>query len=89
MLPISYRSLLARPLASQPDGRGRASGLTGKKEALIETVDFIPIVDSSLRSAAVERGDVDIAIELAAEEAARLNLFGDAVRDALDPRLRT
>jgi peptide/nickel transport system substrate-binding protein len=49
-----------------------ASGLTGKKEALVETVDFIPIVDNAVRSAAVERGDVDIAIELAAEEVARL-----------------
>jgi peptide/nickel transport system substrate-binding protein len=49
-----------------------ASGLTGKKEALVETVDFIPIVDPSVRSAAVERGDVDIAIELSAEDVARL-----------------
>jgi len=49
-----------------------ASGLTGKKEALVETVDFIPIVDPSVRAAAVERGDVDIAIELSAEDVARL-----------------
>jgi peptide/nickel transport system substrate-binding protein len=49
-----------------------ASGLAGKKEALVETVDFIPIVDPSVRVAAIERGDVDIAIELAAEDVARL-----------------
>jgi peptide/nickel transport system substrate-binding protein len=49
-----------------------ASGLAGKKEALVETVDFIPIVDPSVRAAAVERGDVDIAISLSAEDVARL-----------------
>jgi peptide/nickel transport system substrate-binding protein len=49
-----------------------ASGLTGRKQALMETVDFIPIVDPSVRAAAVERGDVDIAIELSAEDVARL-----------------
>jgi peptide/nickel transport system substrate-binding protein len=49
-----------------------ASGLAGKKEALVETVDFIPIVDPSVRAAAVERGDVDIAINLNAEDVARL-----------------
>lgn len=48
------------------------SGLTGKKEALVETVDFIPIVDPSVRAAAVERGDVDIATELNVEDVARL-----------------
>jgi peptide/nickel transport system substrate-binding protein len=49
-----------------------ASGLAGKKEALVETVDFIPIVDPSVRAAAIERGDVDIAISLSAEDVARL-----------------
>ncbi|HSE96096.1 MAG TPA: ABC transporter substrate-binding protein [Methylomirabilota bacterium] len=56
-----------------------ASGLTGKKEALVETVDFIPIVDPSVRSAAVERGDVDIAIELSAEDVARLRRVAGVV----------
>jgi peptide/nickel transport system substrate-binding protein len=49
-----------------------ASGLAGKKAALVETVDFIPIVDPSVRAAAIERGDVDIAISLSAEDVARL-----------------
>src|SRR5262249_4292563 len=40
-----------------------ATGLAGKKEALVETVGFIPIGDPSVRAAGVERGDVDIAIE--------------------------
>jgi peptide/nickel transport system substrate-binding protein len=49
-----------------------ASGLAGKKAALLETVDFIPIPDSSVRAAAIERGDVDIAIELNVEDVQRL-----------------
>ena len=49
-----------------------ASGLTGKKEALVETVDFIPIPDSSVRAAAVERSDVDVAISLNVEDVPRL-----------------
>ena len=44
------------------------SGLAGKKVALVETVDFIPIPDSSVRAAAIEKGDVDIAIELNVED---------------------
>ena len=48
------------------------SGLAGKKVAVMETVDFIPIPDSSVRSAAVEKGDVDIAIELNAEDVPRM-----------------
>ena len=52
--------------------RGRLAaglGLAGKKVALIvETVDFIPIPDSSVRAAAIEQGDVDIAIELNVED---------------------
>ncbi|MBI3454485.1 MAG: hypothetical protein HY002_01685 [Candidatus Rokubacteria bacterium] len=48
------------------------SGLTGKKVAIMETVDFIPIPDSSVRAAAIERGDVDIAIELNVEDVPRL-----------------
>ena len=53
------------------DGRP-PSGMAGKKEALVETVDFIPIVDPSVRAAAIERGDVDIAIGLLVEDVARL-----------------
>jgi peptide/nickel transport system substrate-binding protein len=49
-----------------------ASGLAGKKVAIVETVDFIPIPDGSVRAAAIERGDVDIAIELNAEDVPRL-----------------
>jgi len=49
-----------------------ASGLAGRKAALVETVDFIPIPDSSVRAAAIERGDVDIAIELNVEDVQRL-----------------
>jgi peptide/nickel transport system substrate-binding protein len=45
-----------------------ASGLAGKKVAVMETVDFIPIPDGSVRAAAIERGDVDIAIELNVED---------------------
>jgi peptide/nickel transport system substrate-binding protein len=48
------------------------SGLAGKKVAIMETVDFIPIPDGSVRAAAVERGDVDIAIALNAEDVPRL-----------------
>jgi peptide/nickel transport system substrate-binding protein len=49
-----------------------ASGLAGKKAALVETVDFIPITDSSVRAVAIEKGDVDIAIELNVEDVARM-----------------
>jgi peptide/nickel transport system substrate-binding protein len=49
-----------------------ASGLAGRKVAIMETVDFIPIPDSSVRAAAIERGDVDIAIELNVEDVARM-----------------
>jgi peptide/nickel transport system substrate-binding protein len=49
-----------------------ASGLAGKKVAIVETVDFIPIVDPSVRAAAIERGDVDVAIGLNAEDVPRL-----------------
>ncbi len=48
------------------------SGLAGRKTAIMDTVDFIPIPDGSVRSAAIERGDVDIAIELNAEDVPRL-----------------
>ena len=48
------------------------SGLAGKKAALMETVDFIPIPDSSVRAAAIEKGDVDIAIELNVEDVPRM-----------------
>jgi peptide/nickel transport system substrate-binding protein len=49
-----------------------ASGLAGKKVAIMETVDFIPITDGSVRAAAIEKGDVDIAIELNVEDVGRL-----------------
>ena len=49
-----------------------SSGLAGKKVAIMETVDFIPIPDSSVRAAAIEKGDVDIAIELNVEDVARM-----------------
>ena len=49
-----------------------SSGLAGKKVAIMETVDFIPIPDSSVRAAAIEKGDVDIAIELNIEDVARM-----------------
>jgi peptide/nickel transport system substrate-binding protein len=49
-----------------------ASGLAGKKVAIMETVDFIPIPDGAVRAAAIERGDVDIAIALNAEDVPRL-----------------
>ena len=37
------------------------SGFTGKRLALVDQVDFIPIRDSSVRAAALERGDGDAA----------------------------
>src|SRR5262249_61316283 len=40
--------------------------------AIMETVDFIPIPDGAVRAAAIERGDVDIAIALNAEDVPRL-----------------
>lgn len=40
------------------------SGLTGKRLPLVDQVDFIPIRDSSVRAAALGRGDVDVAIDL-------------------------
>ncbi len=49
-----------------------SSGLAGKKVAIMETVDFIPIPDGAVRAAAIERGDVDIAIELNIEDAQRM-----------------
>jgi peptide/nickel transport system substrate-binding protein len=49
-----------------------SSGLAGKKVAIMDMVDFIPIPDSSVRAAAIERGDVDIAIELNVEDVQRL-----------------
>jgi peptide/nickel transport system substrate-binding protein len=48
------------------------SGLAGKKVAIVETVDFIPVNDGSVRAAVVEKGDVDVAIDLNIEDAPRL-----------------
>jgi peptide/nickel transport system substrate-binding protein len=49
-----------------------ASGLAGKKVAIVEMVDFIPVNDGSVRAAVVEKGDVDVAIDLNIEDAPRL-----------------
>jgi peptide/nickel transport system substrate-binding protein len=47
------------------------SGFTGKREALVDQVDFIPIRDSSVRAAALERGDVDVALSLTQQDVER------------------
>ncbi len=44
------------------------SGFTGKRLPLVDQVDFIPIRDSSVRAAALERGDVDVAIDLTKQD---------------------
>jgi peptide/nickel transport system substrate-binding protein len=48
-----------------------ASGFTGKREAQVDQVDFIPIRDSSVRAAALERGDVDVALALTQQDVER------------------
>ncbi len=47
------------------------SGFAGKREALVDQVDFIPIRDSSVRASALERGDVDVAIDLTQQDLER------------------
>ncbi|OGB93330.1 MAG: hypothetical protein A2Z31_02910, partial [candidate division NC10 bacterium RBG_16_65_8] len=47
------------------------SGFTGKRLALVDQVDFIPIRDSSVRAVALERGDVDVAIALTQQDVER------------------
>jgi peptide/nickel transport system substrate-binding protein len=47
------------------------SGFTGKRLALADQVDFIPIRDSSVRAAALERGDVDVALSLTQQDVDR------------------
>jgi peptide/nickel transport system substrate-binding protein len=47
------------------------SGFTGKRLALVDQVDFIPIRDSSVRAAALERGDVDVALALTQQDVER------------------
>jgi len=47
------------------------SGFTGKRLALVDQVDFIPIRDSSVRAAALERGDVDVALSLTQQDVDR------------------
>jgi len=47
------------------------SGFTGKRLALVDQVDFIPIRDSSVRAAALERGDVDVALALTQQDVDR------------------
>ena len=47
------------------------SGFTGKRLALVDQVDFIPIRDSSVRAAALERGDVDVALSLTQQDVER------------------
>jgi peptide/nickel transport system substrate-binding protein len=53
-----------------PDPRP-ASGFAGRREALVDQVDFIPIRDSSVRASALERGDVDVAIDLTQQDLER------------------
>ncbi len=47
------------------------SGFTGKRLALVDEVDFIPIRESSVRAAALERGDVDVALALTQQDVER------------------
>ena len=47
------------------------SGFTGKRLALVDQVDFIPIRDSSVRAAALEKGDVDVALSLTQQDVER------------------
>ena len=47
------------------------SGFTGKRLAQVDQVDFIPIRDSSVRAAALERGDVDVALSLTQQDVER------------------
>jgi peptide/nickel transport system substrate-binding protein len=47
------------------------SGFTGKRLALVDEVTFIPIRDSSVRAAALERGDVDVALSLTQQDVER------------------
>ena len=47
------------------------SGFTGKRLALVDQVDFIPIRDSSVRAAALERGDMDVAVALTQQDVER------------------
>ncbi|HTX52900.1 MAG TPA: ABC transporter substrate-binding protein [Candidatus Baltobacteraceae bacterium] len=47
------------------------SGFTGKRLALVDEVNFIPIRDSSVRAAALERGDVDVALSLTQQDVER------------------
>jgi peptide/nickel transport system substrate-binding protein len=47
------------------------SGFTGKRLAEVDEVDFIPIRDSSVRAASIERGDVDVAIDLTQQDVER------------------
>jgi peptide/nickel transport system substrate-binding protein len=47
------------------------SGFTGKRLPMVDQVDFIPIRDSSVRAAALERGDVDVALALTQQDVER------------------
>ena len=53
-----------------PDDRP-TSGFTGKRLPLVDEVDFIPIRESSVRAAALERGDVDVALSLTQQDVER------------------
>jgi peptide/nickel transport system substrate-binding protein len=53
-----------------PDDRP-TSGFTGKRMPLVDEVDFIPIRESSVRAAALERGDVDVAMALTQQDVER------------------
>jgi peptide/nickel transport system substrate-binding protein len=49
-----------------------ASGFGGKREALVDEVIFRPIKEATVRAAALERGEVDIADEVAYQDYVRL-----------------
>jgi len=55
------------------------SGFTGKRLALVDQVDFIPIRDSSVRAAALERGDVDVALALTRQDLERSKGRADVI----------
>ncbi len=59
------------------------SGFTGKRLALVDQVDFIPIRDSSVRAAALERGDVDVALALTQQDVERYKGKADVTVKAI------
>jgi hypothetical protein len=57
-----------------------ASGYGGKRVAYFDEILFIPAPDVASRQAGVETGAYHFVHQV--------NLFGDGLRDLLDPRLR-